>query len=82
MIGKALDEEGLRLLLSQNAVREARAFKFGRPGHWTLEIRLGGQATRWIAMRSKREPVRTWGSLTAVGRFAENVGLMTFTVEL
>lgn len=83
MIGKALEEDSLRLLLSQNAVRDARVYRSQvRPGHWSLEIRLGGGSSRMIPLRSRREPVRTWASLTAVGRFAESVGLLEFRVEL
>jgi hypothetical protein len=33
---------------------------------WRLELRL---STRWLAVRSRREPIRHWRSLTAVGRF-------------
>ena len=29
-----------------------------------------------------REPLRTWASLTAVGRFAETVDITEFSVEL
>jgi hypothetical protein len=50
-----------------------------RPG---LSIRLGGSGARWVPVRSKREKVRTWASLTAVGRFADAVGLRGFNVEL
>jgi len=32
--------------------------------------------------RSRRETLRTWASLTSVGRFAESVGLSGFSVEL
>ena len=42
----------------------------------------GGSGARWVPVRSKREKVRTWASLTAVGRFADGVGLRGFTVEL
>ena len=41
-----------------------------------LAIRLGGAGSRWLPVRSRREALRTWTRLTAVGRFAEvtNVG--------
>nr|WP_262378923.1 hypothetical protein [Pseudomonas koreensis] len=42
---------------------------------WGLSIRLGGSGARWV-------PVRTWASLTAVGRFADSVGIKGFSVEL
>lgn len=50
--------------------------------HWSLSIRLGGSGTRWVPVRSRRERLRTWASLIAVGRFAEGVGLSEFSVEL
>jgi len=53
----------------------------GGPG-WGLSIRMGGSGARWVPVHSRRERLRTWASLTAVGRFAENVGLRGFSVEL
>lgn len=35
-----------------------------------------------MPVRSKREKVRTWASLTAVGRFADGIGLRGGVVEL
>ena len=49
---------------------------------WGLAIRLGGAGSRWLPVRSRRESVRTWASLTAVGRFAESLGVKGFSVEL
>jgi hypothetical protein len=47
----------------------------GRRGPaWGLSIRLGDSGARWV-------PVRTWAS-TAVGRFADGIGLRGFSVEL
>jgi len=43
---------------------------------------VGGSGARWVPVRSRRESRRTWASLTAVGRFAEGVGLSGFSVEL
>jgi hypothetical protein len=83
MIGKAIDEDSLRLLLSQHAVRECKVARHKlRPGRWTLEVRLGGSQARWIPLRSQREPIRTWASLDTLERFATAAGLLEFTVEL
>ncbi|PKA72764.1 hypothetical protein ATI02_5850 [Pseudomonas baetica] len=49
---------------------------------WGLSIRLGGSGARRVPVRSRRESLRTWASLTVVGRFAESVGLIEFSVEL
>ncbi|MNG35526.1 hypothetical protein D3C84_1222880 [compost metagenome] len=46
---------------------------------WRLELRLG---VKWLPVRSRREPVRLWRSLTAVGRFCAGVGIKALTVEL
>lgn len=35
-----------------------------------------------VPVRSRREALRTWASLTAVGKFADALGLKGFTVEL
>lgn len=41
---------------------------------WGLAIRLGGAGSRWLPVRSRREALRRWASLTAVGCFAESLG--------
>lgn len=82
MIGEAIQEDVLRALVEQHAVRECLVAKVDGGPAWGLSIRLGGNGARWVPVRSKREPVRTWASLTAVGRFAEAAGLKGFSVEL
>ncbi|MNP84682.1 hypothetical protein D3C76_1840980 [compost metagenome] len=72
----------LRALVHQNAVRECVVSKVDGGPAWGLAIRLGGSGARWVPVRSKREKIRTWASLTAVGRFADGVGLRAFVVEL
>lgn len=82
MIGEAIQEDVLRALVQQNAVRECVVAKLNGGPAWGLSIRLGGSGSRWVPVRSKREKVRTWASLTAVGRFADGIGLRAFMVEL
>jgi len=83
MIGEAIQSDTLKALVSQHAVREAVVCRVaGNDWQWTLSIRLGGPTARLVPVRSRREPLRTWASLTAVGRFADAVGLRGFTVEL
>lgn len=83
MIGEAIQSDTLKALVSQHAIREAVVGRVaGNEGKWTLSIRLGGPTARLVPVRSRREPLRTWASLTAVGRFADAVGLQGFTVEL
>lgn len=43
---------------------------------------MGVGRSRWLPVRSRRETVRAWASLTAVGRFAEAQGIKMFGVEL
>lgn len=81
MIGEGIQEEVLRALVEQHAVRECLVAKINGGG-WGLSIRLGGSGARWVPVRSRRERVRTWASLTAVGRFADGIGLRGFSVEL
>lgn len=82
MISESIHEEVLRALVQQNVVRECLVAKINGGSHWSLSIRLGGSGARWVPVRSRRERLRTWASLTAVGRFAESVGLSEFSVEL
>ena len=80
MVGKGLQEETLRAMLEAGAVREVLVSR--QHDKWGLAIRLGGAGSRWLPMRSRREALRTWASLTAVGRFAEAQGIKCFAVEL
>ncbi|MDI2145507.1 hypothetical protein KBJ94_26040 [Pseudomonas sp. ITA] len=82
MIGDGIHEEVLRALVEQHAVRECLVARINGGPDWGFSIRLGGSGARWVPVRSRREPLRTWASLTAVGRFAESVGLSEFRVEL
>ncbi len=83
MIGKGIDEDALKLMVHNNAVREVVVARAEDDrGKWTVAVRLGGPGSRLIPLRSRREPVRTWASLTAVERFAEKVGIRGFGVEL
>ncbi|WP_455826900.1 hypothetical protein [Pseudomonas graminis] len=83
MIGEAIQSDTLKVLVSQLAIREAVVGRVaGENSQWSLSVRLGGPTARLIPVRSRREPLRTWASLTAVGRFAEAVGITGFSVEL
>lgn len=75
-----IHEEALRALVEGGAVRDRLVSR--QEGKWTLAIRLGGSGSRWLAVRSRREVLRTWTSLTAVGCFADAIGLRGFSVEL
>lgn len=80
MTAKGLQEETLRAMLEAGAVREVLVSRHNEK--WTLAIRLGGAGSRWLPVRSRREALRTWTSLTAVGRFADAQGIKGFAVEL
>lgn len=83
MIGQAMDVHMLRQYLANGSVREAYVGRQGGSAvHWTLAVRIGGPASRLIPVRSKREPVRTWKSLSSVGKFAEGLGIKALIVEL
>lgn len=73
----AIEQETLAALIETGAAREFRVLRDGEA--WRLELRLG---VKWLPIRSRREPVRLWRSLTAVGRFCEGVGIKVLTVEL
>lgn len=75
-----IQEDALRAMIEGSAVREVLVSRHGEK--WGLAIRLGGAGSRWLPVRSRREALRTWASLTAVGRFAEGIGIRGFAVEL
>jgi hypothetical protein len=77
---KGIQEEALRVMLEGGAVRDVLVSRHN--DKWTLAIRLGGAGSRWLPVRSRREALRTWASLTAVGRFAEAAGIRAFQVEV
>lgn len=77
---QGIHEDALRVMLEGGAVREVLVSR--HDDKWTLAIRLGGAGSRWLPVRSRREVLRTWASLTAVGRFAEGLGMKAFAVEL
>lgn len=74
---RAIEQETLQALVETGAAREYRVLREGET--WRLELRLG---SKWLPVRSRREPIRYWRSLTAVGRFCEAVGIKVLTVEL
>ena len=82
MIGDGIHEEVLRAEVEQHAVRECLVARIDGGPDWGLSIRLGGSGARWVPVRSRREPLRTWASLTTVVRFAEGVVIRGFSVEL
>lgn len=74
---KAIDQDTLSALVTTGAMREFRATRKG--DGWSLQGRIGSS---WLPVRSRREPVRIWASLTAVGRFCEAQGIRSLSVEL
>ncbi|WKL50882.1 hypothetical protein Q1W70_15370 [Pseudomonas kielensis] len=83
MIGQTIQSDTLKVLVSQHVVREVVVGRVNADNaRWTLSVRLGSPSARLVPVRSRREPLRTWASLTAVGRFAETVGITGFSVEL
>ncbi|MNI79669.1 hypothetical protein D3C85_1072180 [compost metagenome] len=73
---KAYHQDTLEALIADQALRECRAVRID--GGWSLQGRLGAS---WRPIRSRREPVRVWRSLTALGTFCDKVGIRTLTVE-
>ncbi|KAB0564280.1 hypothetical protein C9383_07350 [Pseudomonas palleroniana] len=83
MSAGAIQSDTLKALVSHHAIRDVIVGRVkGNNAMWTLSIRLGGPASRLMVVRSRREPVRVWTSLTAIGRFADSIGLKGFSVEL
>ena len=76
---KAIDQDTLKTLVENAAVREIQCTRGPGGAGFALSARLGG---RWLPVRSKREPLRIWASLTAVERFCVKAGIKRFEVEL
>ena len=74
---KAIQQDTLEALVSDLALREVRAVRV--EGGWSLQGRLG---LSWRHVRSRREPIRVWASLTGLERFCTRIGIKTLTVEL
>jgi hypothetical protein len=74
---KAFDKDTLEALVSAQALREARAVRVD--GGWSLQARLGAS---WRPIRSRREAIRVWRSLTGLERFCVAVGIRQLIVEL
>lgn len=74
---RAIEQETLQALVETGAAREFRVLRKGEA--WRLELRLG---VKWLPVRSRREPVWLWRSLTAAGRFCAGIGIKALTVEL
>jgi hypothetical protein len=76
-VKKSIQAETLEALISDQALRECRAVRVD--GGWSLQGRIG---LSWRPVRSRRESVRVWPSLTAVERFCVKLGLKQLVVEL
>lgn len=74
---KAYQQETLEALVADQALRELRAVRVD--GGWSLQGRLGAS---WRPIRSRREPIRVWASLTALERFCTAIGIKQLLVEL
>ncbi|MFJ2550247.1 hypothetical protein ACIOVF_27840 [Pseudomonas sp. NPDC087612] len=76
---KAVEQDTLAALIESGAAREFRATRGPGGEGWSLSTRLG---CFWLPVRSRRELIRTWASLTALGRFCEGIGIRSLTVEM
>lgn len=74
---KAYQQDTLEVLVADQALRELRAVRVD--GGWSLQGRLGAS---WRPIRSRREAIRVWPSLTALERFCVKVGIRQVVVEL
>lgn len=74
---KAVDQDALQTLVGTGAMWGFRAVSKGEG--WSIQGCIGAN---WLPVRSRRELVRIWASLTAVERFAAGVGIREFSVEL
>lgn len=78
MIRDGVQEEALKLLIAQHAAREFMA-KRAPSGGWALYVRIG---VKWVAVRSRREPLRTWPTPAGLVKYAEGIGVPQVLFEL
>lgn len=71
-----IELKALQVLLQAQAIREARANR--QNDLWTLSVRLGAF---WHPIRTRRDPIRTWSNLSALGKFCDTAGIKTLCVE-
>jgi len=76
MIGEGIQEDVLRALVEQLAVRGYQLAKVDGGPDWSLSIRLGSSDALGASA------LATWASLTEVGLIADSVGFRGFSVEL
>ncbi len=79
-MSEGLHEDVLRVLSATGVVREVVVSRLDEK--WRVSIRLSGSSSRMLYVRSRREPVRTWASLSAVGTYLECLNLFDFHVQL
>lgn len=78
---ESISAEALQALVAAGAARDLRAIP-GPAGHgWQLQVRYspGG---RHYPLRSRRELVRVFRSLDSLNRYADRLGIRTYSVEL
>jgi hypothetical protein len=79
VIREAVQEDTLAHLIGQGVAREFLVRRGPGGEGWTLAVRL---SSKWLPVRSRREPLRVWASLTAIGNYAQKMGIRDFSVEL
>lgn len=76
---EAIDEAVLKALIEGRGVSDFLVTR--NDAGFVLNVRYTG-ATRWLAVRSRREVPRTWASLSRLTLYLEKLGIRKFSVEL
>ncbi len=78
---QSITAEGLIALVAAGAAWDVRAVP-GPDGHgWQLQVRYSKES-RHFPLRSRRELVRVFRTLDALNRYAQNLGIRRFSVEI
>lgn len=78
---QSISAEGLSALVAAGAAWDVRAVP-GPDGHgWQLQVRYSKES-RHFPLRSRRELVRVFRTLDALNRYAQNLGIRRFSVEI
>lgn len=78
---ESISAEALKILVVAGAARYLRAVPAPSGHGWQLQVRYSPDG-QYYPLRSRRELVRVFGSLDSLNRYANRLGIHTYSVEL
>ncbi|HBN9632916.1 TPA: transcriptional regulator [Pseudomonas aeruginosa] len=78
---ESISAEALKILVVAGAARDLRAIPAPSGHVWQFQVRYSPDG-QYYPLRSRRELVRVFGSLDSLNRYANRLGIHTYSVEL